>query len=411
MSAAGERHPLSRLWVLMATVFVDMLGFFIVLPLLPYYAERLGADPLRVGALVSMFALAQLVTAPLWGRLSDRSGRRPVILVALLVSAAAYAIFELAESVWMLFLSRFVQGAGSGTIGVVQAYVSDSVGKEERAKALGWLTAATSAGVMVGPALGSLSAALGWVGPGFLAAGLCILNFLFAWRSLPEPARRARDRKREGPEPGTARRLIVDYLVHPGGPVARPIWIYTLGMMAFMAMNGVFALYLERVFGITEATIGYFFLYVGGVSLVMRAVVLGPVIERFGERPVMRAGAAAIAIGMAAVPLAGTILGLGLAVLLIPVGTAFLFPTTTSMVSQRAPQGLTGTVLGVQQSFGGVSRMVGPLWAGAVFQHLGIGWPFWIAALVMAGAFVVSLRVAEDPGRPEPETEPAVAAR
>ncbi len=396
----SDGHPLRRIWVLMATVFVDMLGFFIVLPLLPFYAEKLGADPIRVGALVSMFALAQLITAPLWGRLSDHYGRRPMILLGLLVSAGAYTIFEVADAVWLLFLSRFVQGAGSGTTGVVQAYVSDSVPRQDRAKALGWLTAATSAGVMMGPALGSLAAALGWIGPGYLAAILCVLNFAFGLRWLPESSSasgsgRAADgatkRRR-----GSVRKAIGAFLRHPAHPLARLVWVYTLGMMAFMAMNGIFALYLERVFGINEKTIGWFFMYIGGVSLVMRSLLLGPAVARFGERGAMRLGALAVAVGMAAAPFAGSIWTLCAGVLLIPVGTALLFPTTTSLVSHRAPEGQTGLILGVQQAFGGVARMVGPIWAGAVFQHVGIRWPFWLAAILMVGARLLAAGIGRD---------------
>ncbi len=398
------RAFIGRLWVLMATVFVDMIGFLIVLPLLPIYAEKLGADPFKVGALVSTFALAQLASAPLWGKLSDRYGRRPMILGGLVVSAAAFTIFELADSVWLLFLSRFVQGAGGGTTAVVQAYVSDSVGPEDRAKAIGWLTAATSAGVMIGPAIGSLAAAMGTVPPGFLAAGLCLLNFLFATRWLPEPARET------GPE-GAARPRIstratfLEMLRHPGSLVARLIWIYAFGMMAFMAMNGVFALYLERVFGVTEETIGWFYVFVGGVSLVMRALVLGPAVRRFGEVRVLRIGTLSLAAGLAAIPLARSIPELGVAVILVPMGTAFLFPATTSMVSSHAPERQTGLLLGVQQAFGGISRMVGPLWAGAIFQGVGIRSPFFLAAGLMLAIRFLAGSIPDDKG-----TAPAKAA-
>jgi MFS family permease len=387
---------LKKIWVLMATVFVDMLGFFIVLPLLPFYAEKLGADPLRVGALVSMFALAQLISAPLWGRLSDRYGRRPMILTGLLVAAVAYSIFEVADTVWLLFLSRFVQGAASGTTGVIQAYVSDSIERAERAKALGWLTAASSAGVMMGPVIGSL--AVGRIGPGYLAAAVCVLNFAFGWRWLPEA------KKPTAPSPkqrGSTRSAIFEFLRHPGKPLPRLIWVYTFGMMSFMAMNGVFALYLERVFGIDERSIGWFFMYVGGVSLIMRSLVLGPVVGWLGERKAMRVGALGVAFGMALAPFAGSIWTLCAAITFVPFGTALLFPTTTSLVSQHAPEGQTGMLMGVQQSFGGVSRMLGPIWAGAVFQFVGIRWPFWLASLLMAAAFGIAGGIA----RPHPDAE------
>jgi predicted MFS family arabinose efflux permease len=327
-----------------------------------------------------------------------------------LISAAAFTIFEIADAVWLLFLSRFVQGAGSGTTSVVQAYVSDSVPPSERAKALGWLTAATSAGVMLGPAIGSLSAAIGLIGPGFLAAGLCVLNLLFAWWWLPESSidgRSDKHRKREPAPRGSTRRTILEFLHHPRGPVASLVWIYTMGMMAFMAMNGVFALYLERRFGIDETTIGWFFMYVGGVSLIMRSLVLGPTVARFGEVRVLRLGSLAVALGLAGVPFARNIPELGIAVLLIPVGTALLFPTTTSLVSHRAPESQTGLVLGVQQAYGGVARMIGPIWAGAAFQHFGIATPFWIAAGLMFGVWVFARGVTRsdpvDPALPDLE--------
>lgn len=377
------RDFLSRLWVLMLTVFVDMIGFLIVLPLLPFYAEKLGADPFKVGALVSMFAVAQMTSSPLWGRLSDRYGRRPMILGGLLISAAAYVLFESADTVWMLFLSRFVQGAGAGTVGVVQAYLSDSVPSSDRAKALGWLTAATSAGVMIGPAIGSLSAAYNLLGPGYLAAILCILNFLFAWWWLPESFPSQASGRRRDAAPGATRRTIGSVLRNPRGEVQSLIWIYALGMMAFMAMNGVLALFLERRYSVTEETIGWFFVYVGGVSLVMRSIVLGPAVRRFGEIKILKAGVISMALGLLTIPLTSDFFSLAIAVLLIPVGTALLFPATTSLVTQRAGSDETGLVLGVQQAFGGVARMIGPLWAGAAFQHLSISSPFWIAASVM----------------------------
>jgi MFS family permease len=384
----------------MLTVFVDMIGFLIVLPLLPFYAEELGATPFLVGALVSAFALAQLAAAPLWGRLSDRYGRRPAILGGLLISAVAYVLFEAAGSVLVLFLSRLVQGAAAGTVGVVQAYVSDVVPAKDRAKALGWLTAAASAGVMIGPAIGSLAAAVGTIGPGYLAAGLCVLNLLFGSLWLPETVAKTTSSTIRPAVRGSARRQFMSILRHPSGRVAAPVWIYAMGMMAFMAMNGVLALYLERRFGVTVKTIGWFFVYVGAVSVVMRTIVLGPMVRRFGEVRTLRMGIVCIALGLASLPLARNFLELAFTVLLIPVGTALLFPSTTSIVSHRAEPHQTGLVLGVQQAYGGIARMMGPLWAGAAFQHLGIRTPFWLAALLMAAVWVFSGTVHEE-GTPE----------
>jgi multidrug resistance protein len=392
--AAGVR----QLWVLMATVFVDMIGFTIVLPLLPFYATRFGAKPAMVGVLISAFAFAQLVTSPFWGRLSDRYGRRPMILTGLVLSAVAYVLFGLAHGLVVLFVSRLVQGMGSGTTGVVQAYVSDSIAPEERAKALGWVTAATSLGVTIGPLIGSAATYLGPAAPGYLAAALCMANVLFAARWLPES--KAKD---DGGPKKAERRLagaLWEVFTHPTSAVGSLIWIYAIGMMAFMAMNGVLALYLKQEYAVNERTIGLFYTYVGAIGVVMRAILLGPLVRRYGEVGVMRLGTLSLIAGMAVLPIpaflpismAARLAALAVIVLLMPVGTALLFPSTTALVSRRAPKGETGQLMGVQQAFGGVSRLLGPMWSTALF-----GWrvaaPFWVAsALMLAGRFL-TLRI------------------
>jgi MFS family permease len=416
--STSSSTPIRQLGVLMATAFVDMMGFAIVLPLLPFYAKHLGARPFQVGLLMSAFFLAQLLTAPFWGRLSDRYGRRPMILAGLLMSALAFVFFGFAVSLWHLLLSRLVQGVGSGTTGVVQAYVTDSSDPEDRAKILGWVTAATSAGVMLGSSISSFAFYLGRSAPGYVAALLCVLNFIFAWFWLPEPKRHAPS---GGPRP-SLRRSIFDVLRHPGTPVASLIWIYAVGMMAFMGMNSMLALYLGQVFGITEKTIGFFITYVGGVGLVMRALLLGPAVRRFGEVGVMRLGAASLALGLAVVPIPGLLSApnpvrltiFALIALFVPVGTAFLFPSSTALVSRRAPQSQVGQIMGVQQAFGGVSRLVGPIWAGAAFE-IGFGYPFWIASALMVFGTFLTWQLTPDPARKRagrilqpPADEPAV---
>lgn len=382
----SDRAALGRLTVLMATVFVDMLGFLMVLPLLPFYAERLGASPSQIGWLVASFSAAQLVTAPLWGRLSDRWGRRPVLVVALAASGIAYIVFGLAESLWMLFASRIVQGAGGGTTGVAQAYVSDSVRSEDRAKALGWLSAATNAGVTLGPALASLTAHWGPRAPGFVAAGLCLVNAIAAWVWLPESAT-LHGTTATGSHPAPRRSLrqaAVNVFRHPGSPVSVLIWLYAFGMVAFLALNSVLALYLGHRFGIDVKNIGWFYTYIGLANFCMRTLVLGPAVRRFKEFGVMRLGLFALAAGLALMPLATSVLGFAVAMILVPVGTALLFPATSSLVSRYAPKKEVGQTLGLQQAFGGVARMVGPIGAGALFEHAGMRSPFFAGSALMA---------------------------
>src|SRR6266704_5900826 len=178
---------MKRMSVLMAVAFVDMIGLMLVLPLLPLYAKDLHADPITIGFLTASFPVAQLMASPVWGRVSDRYGRRPALRVGLTASAIAYAVFGFATSLWLLFVSRFIQGLGGGTTGVAQAYVADTMAPHERAKALGWLSAATSLGVSIGAVVGSYTHMLwGPKGPGLAAATLVLVNVAFAWRWLPE---------------------------------------------------------------------------------------------------------------------------------------------------------------------------------------------------------------------------------
>lgn len=412
-----ERVTLGRLWALMATVLVDMVGFLIVLPLLPFYATRLGAPAVLVGAMISAFAVAQLATAPLWGRFSDRLGRRPMMLVGITVSIAAHLLFAFAcsdfalarfssaQTLALLFLSRLVQGAGGATTGVVQAYVGDAIVPEERAKALGWITAATSAGVMLGPAIGSLASTLGAAAPGLVAAGLCLANLGFAWRWLPESTSQESRATAVAAERRSLRGQMLAVALHPGRPVARLIWIYAIGMMAFMAMNGVLALYLQARFAFTERTIGYLYTFVGTISLVMRSVVLGPAVGRFGEVGALRLGLGALAAGFALVALAPTTPLFVAFLVLVPVGTALLFPATTSLVSSHAERHELGATMGVQQAYGGASRLVGPLWAGAAFQLFGPASPFWISS----GLAVATLLFAAGLARPARAERPVEA--
>ncbi|HLB38462.1 MAG TPA: MFS transporter [Gemmatimonadales bacterium] len=378
---------MKRISVLMAAAFVDMMGGAMIFPLLPFYALHLKAAPWMIGWMIASFWIAQLASAPLWGRVSDRYGRRPALLVGLTASALGFLVFAFAVTPWMLVLSRVVQGAGGGTTGVAQAYVGDSIEPKDRAKALGWLSAATNAGVMIGPAIGSLATNLGMAAPGLIAATLCLGNVWYAWHWLPESSPHRRPSQQATAPAGPRRpvsEVVWEALKTPKADVPRLIWIYAVGMLGFMSMTGVLALYLDERFGVTEKTIGLFFVYTGGLSLIMRALILGKMVDRFGETGVIRMGSILLALGLAGIPLAPNLWGLAAVIALIPIGTALLFPATSALVTHRAPKQELGQVLGVQQAFGAVARVIAPIWATAAFQGLGVGVPFYIAGLVVA---------------------------
>lgn len=398
---------MKRLAVLMAVAFVDMIGLMLVLPLMPLYALRLRADATTIGFLVASFPVAQLLASPVWGRVSDRYGRRPALLVGLIASSVAYMIFGFAGTLWLLFLSRFVQGLGGGTTGVAQAYVADTMAPHERAKALGWLSAATSLGVVIGPVIGSVAARAGSAAPGLVAAGLCLCNVAFAWKWLPESrvlsshVTTASGRQVPPPEPRPALHAVWEVIRHPGRPAAHLIWIYAVAMLAYNSAPAVFTLYLSWRFGIDVTNIGWFFMVFGGVGVLMRAFVVGPVNDRLGEVRTMRLGAALYALGYVLVPLASSVSMFLLFQVLLPLGTALLFPANSALVSHRTDQHEFGLMMGVQQALRGVASVAGPIWAGFAYQHLGPRVPFFACAVIIACALLLATRV--------PGTEPVPA--
>jgi MFS family permease len=414
----------------MVTAFVDMVGLLMVIPLLPFVATKLGGGGFVVGLLVSAFSLAQLLSAPLWGRFSDRYGRRPALLVGLGASAIAYVVFAYAGSLTVLLLSRVVQGAGGGTVGVLQAYVADTLEPKERAKGLGWISAATSAGVMIGPALGTASLAVGreisWLGdraPGLAAAALCLLNMAFAWGYLRE------SRVKQADAPGAAppirpRQAVLRVLTSPGDAAPRLIWMYAVGMGAFMSFTALQALFLADRFSVTEETIALAFVWNGAIAVVARAWLLGKMLDRFGEARLSRFGLGLMFAGLMLFPFTWRFqpgwtlpavfgwaieprhLLLALVIALLPLGTAFTFPAVTGMLSQVIDPRERGVMMGVQQSFGGMARVIFPVLGGWTYQHLGTGYPFWTGAALILGTLFLSLGIEPTP-RPTPAVAPA----
>ncbi|HSD45048.1 MAG TPA: MFS transporter [Pyrinomonadaceae bacterium] len=405
-----------KLLTLMATAFVDMVGVLMIFPLLPFYVKNLGGSGVNVFGLhlgiglitsfiVSSFTVAQLLSAPMWGRFSDRVGRRPALLIALSASAIAYLIFGFAESLWVLLLSRVVQGAGGGTVGVIQAYVADSTAPQDRARALGWLSATTNLGVALGPVLGSFAITLGkrdllpgpaqlemgHAAPGILAAALCLINIVFAARYLTESRNPDDHVHVEGEERRTSRQIIWRVISHSGEPSSRLIWIYAIAMGAFQGSFSVLALFLNARFQVTEQTIGYFFMYVGSISVFTRVLLLGRMVDWLGEAKLSRLGLALLALGVLGMPLARNLWTLALAVALIPLGTAFTFPCVTALLSRIIKARERGLFMGMQQTYGGVARAIGPLFFGWAFDTLGVSSPYFFASAFIMATILLGL--------------------
>ena len=377
-----------------------MLGFGIVLPLLPFYAESMGATPFQVTILVASFSAMQLAAAPFWGRVSDRVGRRPLLIGRLFASSFSYLLFGFADSFWLLLLSRMAAGAAGGTITIAQAYVADTTAHEERARGMGHLGAASGLGVMLGPAVGGLASDWwGLGGPGFVAAAFCALNGIAAMFFVPE-SHHAEHRT----QPGQAATLGAWVHSMTRYPLSVLLSVYFLTISSFTAMTAVLALYLERSFGVDQKDMALLFTLSGATTVVVRGALLGKLVKVIGESITVRVGICSLLAALVSLPLLPSARWAMLTVPLYAFGAGTLFPALASLVSRATDRASQGSILGGSQVVGGLGRVVGPLWAGFFFQAVGISTPFVVGAVLVLFALLVALRI---PPRAAPAPKPA----
>lgn len=388
------------LGVLFGTVMVDMMGFGIVLPLLPFYAEELGASPRWVTLIIASFSITQFLSAPIWGRFSDRMGRRRLLLVGLFASALSYLLFALADSLWLLLVSRATAGAAGGTLGIAQAYVADSTEGEERARGLGFIGAASGLGIMLGPAIGGFFSRYGLGVPGFVAAGLCLLNLMAAMVLLPE-SRHFRSGRADAAK-GEAATFLMWLRSLSRFPLRVLLLVYVLTIGCFTSMTSVLALYTERVFAMTAVDMGLVFTLAGGVTVIVRGGLVGRIVERFGEPNTMRAGCALLALGVGAIPFLTDRWQLWVLVPSWAAATGLIFPSLHALISRNTDEQSQGSVLGGSQVAGGLGRVVAPLAAGWLFELYSIKSPFLVGAAASAVALWLALRI---PAAVDPEAK------
>jgi MFS transporter, DHA1 family, tetracycline resistance protein len=392
---------LSPLAIIFVTVFVDLLGFGIIIPLLPFYAERFGGSAQTVAMLSASFSAMQFVFMPIWGRLSDRIGRRPILLLGLFGSFASYLVFGLAGSLPLLFVSRMFAGIAGATVSTAQAFIADTTTAENRAKGMGLVGAAFGLGFIFGPAIGGVLSRWGHAVPPLFAAGLALANFVAAWFLLPE--------SRPAHVPGTAKpgsRLesLQNALVRPTLPAL--LLVYVTVVAAFSGFETTFALFSERRFGFTEETIGYLFAYVGVVLAIVQGGLVGRMVKRFGERRLVPVALLAMAVGLALIAVSRSVAELFVANGILAVGMGFNSPALTSLISRRSDPEDQGGILGVSQGLASLARIVGPAWAGFLFDRWGMTSPYLSSAalvLVACGISVAGLKGRPVGGGREPE--------
>jgi DHA1 family tetracycline resistance protein-like MFS transporter len=387
--AGYQRGSMPTLFLI---VFVDLVGFGLIIPLLPFYAERFGASPQLVTILMAVFSLMAMISAPFWGRLSDRIGRRPVLMSSMAAAALAYLLMGFASELWMLFAARAFSGLCAGNIAAAQAYIADVTPPEKRARGMGMIGAAFGLGFIIGPALGGLVAGnevatADLETPGLIAAGLSAIAFLGVVLLLPESLPAAvRERRARG-------RFTALCSAFRQPVLGRLLVVFFLVILAFAGMESTFALWAMREHGWGPAQIGYVFTYVGLLSAVMQGGLIGPLSRRFGEERLLLSGLALIAVGLLVLPFSRTLPPLVLAVSALAIGMGAMQPSLNSLISRRAGAEEQGEVMGVAQSVGSLSRVLGPIMAGALFEAFGRNSPFLWGAALVAAALLLSWRL------------------
>jgi MFS family permease len=394
--------------ILFLIVFIDLVGFGLVIPLLPFYAERFAASPLQMTVLFAAFSAMSIVTAPLWGRLSDRAGRRPVLAASMAASALAYLWLAFATSWWTVFAARAFAGACAGNIAAAQAYIADVTTPEGRAKGMGMIGAAFGLGFIIGPMVGGIVAGnevatADLETPGLIAAGLSALAFAGVLLFLKESLKAARTvpaRSRFA----TARAAIARPVL------ARLLMVFFLVILAFSGMETTFAWWAMAQFGWGPRSIGFVFFYVGLLSALMQGGLIGPLTRRFGEERLMLMGLGLIALGLLVLPEARAVPLLAVALSALALGMGALQPSLNSLISRRAGAEEQGETMGIAQSVGSLARVLGPLAAGMLFSAFGRGSPFLWGAVLVAGALAIGWQMPREivlAPRPEPPPGPA----
>ncbi|MFT3913623.1 MAG: MFS transporter [Anaeromyxobacteraceae bacterium] len=383
--ARGVMSP--ALVSLLVVVFIDMLGFGMVIPVMALYAERLGASSGQTGWLMASYSVMQFVFTPIWGRLSDRIGRRPLLLASIAMTSVAFFAYALAPTFGWLLASRLFAGAATANLGIAQAYVADVTRPEDRAKGMGLIGAAFGMGFVLGPAMGGiLSGRYGLSTPGFVAGALAAANGVLAWFVLKEPANRVIAQRK-----GRLTALFEE-LGKPG--IRRVIIMYFLVVFAFAGMESTFALLSEHRYGLRADTVGYVFGYIGVIIAIVQGALIGPLTRAFGERTLLVAGLLLQAVAFVMLPFMPGIPGLLLACTPLAAGSGLSTPALSSILSRCARREDQGGTLGIGQSAAALGRVFGPVTATHVFEVV-IAGPYLVGAAIMLAmaALGATLRV------------------
>lgn len=399
------------LFTVFLVVLIDLMGFGIVLPLMPFFALEYDASATMVGLLYAIYSMAQLIFSPIWGSLSDRVGRRPIMLLSTFGAVIAYILFGLSESLVLLFLSRLLAGIMGGNISTAQAYIADVTDQQNRSSGMALIGVAFGVGFMIGPALGGLlisetvissiagvfSSSVGdyiqnhrYVVPGAFAALLSLISFLLVAFKLKETVEKSAQQ-----EKSPKRRSIIDpkfwsELKDLSKSPLLPLMLFGMFTQAFgqASLYSAFSLFCEKVWGMNATEVSHQFLFIGVVAIITQGGLIRPLSKHFAEVKLYTWGTLLMAVGLAAIPFMPNLIWLSVSLAVLVFGNSLNTPTLTSIISQSAPENQVGKIMGSSQSLSGLGRVIGPVWGGFAIglnDHLA----FWTTGLlVLTGVWV-----------------------
>jgi DHA1 family multidrug resistance protein-like MFS transporter len=390
-----EANNRKNIIILSFTLVVVMLGFGMVIPIFPFYIEKLGAGGSELGLLVATAAFLEFLCAPLWGAISDRAGRKPVLMIGLVGYAVSLVLFGLSTRLWMLFASRALSGLlSAATYPTALAYIGDTTSEEDRGSGMGWLGAAMGLGVILGPAVGGLLGGESLSLPFFIAAALSALALLLVAILLPESLPVEARHSGEWKVPTVNLGQMWRALFSPIGILLFMIWLVSFGLANFEA---VFGLYAALKFNYGPERVGAILSVIGIVTTVGKGVFTGPLTKRWGEALVIKASLLAGSLGFIVLLLANSYATVLLATGVFILSKTLLRPAVLSLTSKRATVG-QGVAMGLSNSFMSLGRIVGPLWAGFIFD-VNFNYPYLSGALILFLGFLVSLARISQPKR------------
>ncbi|GMR25200.1 MAG: tetracycline resistance MFS efflux pump [Ignavibacteria bacterium] len=379
----------SALSLIFLTVFIDLLGFGILIPILPTFAKiELLVDETAIGVVVAVYSFVQFLFNPVLGRLSDKFGRKPIIVISLFINAIGYILFAFTTSYILLLVSRIVAGIGGSSISVAQAYIADITTKENRAKGMGVIGAAFGLGFVFGPLMGGFLASYGYMVTGFASATFSILAFIFTIAILPES-----NLNRNAPAE-TKRKLIdVDDLKNVFAKPERAMLIFLFFVLTFSFANiyGTFALLGLQVYGFSDMQNGFMFGIIGLTSAIVQGGLIGRISKVISKKNILKIGSFFIMVSLALIPYGATFLGLAIISIFLSIGTGMFQPTVLSLISEVTPENEQGVTLGVNQSVSAFARVLGPLWGGFAFEFLGYPYPFLTGAAFTLIIFIATV--------------------